>query len=106
MDKENNNNNKSKKKPKRANVIIKTKSNFVLSDLELVSTVVCIVQRCTQVIVKQMMQQEIVWPTAATHKEISRGFKRMKGIEHVIGATDGCHIPISGRSKYPEMYVN
>ncbi|XP_051170506.1 putative nuclease HARBI1 [Leptopilina boulardi] len=37
---------------------------------------------------------------------ISREFENMAGIPDVIGAVDGCHIPISAPTDHPESYIN
>ena len=34
------------------------------------------------------------------------GFERFSGFPRVIGAVDGCHIPIRTPSQYPQSYLN
>ncbi|XP_066930530.1 putative nuclease HARBI1 [Clytia hemisphaerica] len=70
------------------------------------SSVGRVVDRVTKAISAIMTKQEIVWPTGNRRKVVARGFQAMKGIENVIGAIDGSHIPISERTEDNKVYVN
>ena len=52
------------------------------------------------------MRNEISWPKGNKIQIVKNGFEEMKGLKNVIGALDGCHIPISGRDKNNEAFVN
>ena len=48
----------------------------------------------------------IKWPTGARVNEVAQGFKEFAGIENVIGAIDGSHIPILGQGEHNDAYIN
>ena len=63
-------------------------------------------RRVMDAIIEKMMKELICWPTGSRIKAISDAFAAMKGLEDAIGAIDGSHIPISGRGKFKENYLN
>ena len=48
----------------------------------------------------------IQWPIDRRAMEVMEGFVAMKGFPHILGAIDGCHIPIKALNFCPENYVN
>ena len=37
---------------------------------------------------------------------VEEGFEQISGFPRVIGAVDGCHVPIRTPSEYPQSYLN
>ena len=62
-------------------------------------------RRITDAVIEQMLEL-ISWPTGSRVKEVIGGFKEYKGMDNVIGAIDGTHIPIIGQKKHNENYIN
>lgn len=48
----------------------------------------------------------IVWPTAEEQQQVSNEFLMLGGIPGVIGAVDGCHIPIKAPGDTQADYIN
>ena len=48
----------------------------------------------------------IKWPTKSYRHRVVQGFREFNGIDGVIGAIDGTHIPISAPKLYGENYIN
>ena len=48
----------------------------------------------------------ITWPCGMRFSEVKTGFKAIKGFPNVIGAIDGCHIPIKPPSDDRDSYIN
>ncbi|XP_066935518.1 putative nuclease HARBI1 [Clytia hemisphaerica] len=48
----------------------------------------------------------IKWPTGREAEEVMRGFRAFRGMENVIGAIDGSHIPIMGQGEETKSYIN
>lgn len=48
----------------------------------------------------------IKWPNQDTAAKISAHFKRMQGIEDILGAIDGCHVGINRPKHNAESYIN
>ena len=69
------------------------------------STVLKIIRRVTLAI-HEVLLKLIAWPQGTRCREVMNGFKEMKGLERVMGAIDGTHIPISGREECNENYIN
>jgi hypothetical protein len=58
------------------------------------------------VIVSDLCPQYIQWPTGERAKTVMDGFQAMRGLEGVIGAVDGTHIPISAPHHEHADYIN
>ena len=55
---------------------------------------------------KNMAHLFIVWPKGDKARNVMAGFEEKRGIPGVIGAIDGCHIPIKAPRICPENYIN
>ena len=69
------------------------------------SSVVRVVSRVCQPILDQLHDQ-IKWSCGVLQKEVVSEFKSFNNMDNVIGAIDGCHIPISGRDENNEVFIN
>lgn len=70
------------------------------------STVCCIVKDVCHAIVQVLLPLYVRLPSAQETQEIISGFKDRAGFPQVVGAIDGCHIPIQAPKSSPEDYVN
>ncbi|XP_066596306.1 uncharacterized protein [Prorops nasuta] len=52
------------------------------------------------------VQEYIKWPNQSQLINIQHGFLSASNIPGIIGSIDGCHIPISSPTEYPNSYVN
>ena len=62
--------------------------------------------RVTEAILAEMLRDTIKWPEGERMKEVMAGFEAFKEMKKVVAAIDGCHIPITGRDKDNEVFVN
>lgn len=70
------------------------------------SSVFRIVERLLNVIVDDLHSVFIRWPTGANVQSTVQKFKCVRGIDGVLGAIDGSHIPIKCPNEHPIDYVN
>lgn len=70
------------------------------------SSIYRIFRRICSAIVSNLVNRFIRFPTGNGIQQVCEGFQKLAGIPRVLGAVDGCHIPIKAPSKFPENYVN
>ncbi|XP_068723632.1 uncharacterized protein [Montipora capricornis] len=71
------------------------------------STVCGIVKRVCKVIVRILLPRFIYVPQNRQEvKDIIHGFESHAGFLQVVGAVDGCHVPIIGPQQSPDDYIN
>ena len=63
-------------------------------------------RRVTRAIKNELSALLIQWPTGRRAQEVMEGFSVMKGFPRVLGAIDGCHIPMKAPNFCPENYIN
>ncbi|XP_067121836.1 putative nuclease HARBI1 [Centruroides vittatus] len=59
---------------------------------------------CNELI--KMASDVIKWPKLEEYAHLTRKFKNIAGFPGIIGAIDGCHIPIKAPSEAAEKYIN
>lgn len=65
--------------------------------------------RCLERVVNFLLSKKsdfIKWPSEVEAKRNSNQFKKKNGIDHIIGAIDGCHIKINKPGTNQDSYVN
>ena len=63
-------------------------------------------RRICKAIAVHLSQRFIQFPSGARAREESEKFEETRGFPGVMGAIDGCHIPIKAPGKNPEQYIN
>lgn len=63
-------------------------------------------RRICKAIAVHLSQRFIQFPSGARAREESERFEETRGFPGVMGAIDGCHIPIKAPRKNPEQYIN
>ena len=58
--------------------------------------------RVTRAIKNELSALLIQWPTGRRAQEVMESFSAMKGFPRVLGATDGCHVPIKAPNFCPK----
>jgi hypothetical protein len=56
-------------------------------------------------ILYEMAPTIIIWPTGDRRMAIKRKFRKMAGVDNVIGVVDGTFVPIKAPLQNPESYV-
>ncbi|XP_067018487.1 putative nuclease HARBI1 [Acropora muricata] len=67
------------------------------------------VTRCLRRVTKALVDVRgdfIQWPRGEQAIVVEEGFEEISGFPRVIGAVDGCHVPIRTPSEYPQSYLN
>ena len=69
------------------------------------STAMKCVERVVSSILDHLLPMYLAWPSGQERKKIMDSFSS-KGLQKVIGAIDGSHIPIKAPRENPEQYIN
>lgn len=69
------------------------------------STVFVCLNKVINAILEKLSSKVIKWPSQQEYQSIAQRFNRY-GLPNVIGAIDGCHIPIKKPSEHSEDYFN
>ena len=69
------------------------------------STEMKCVERVVSSILEHLLPMYLAWPSGQERKKIMDSFSS-KGLQKVIGAIDGSHIPIKTPRENPEQYIN
>ena len=70
------------------------------------SSAYLVYRRICKAIAVHLSQRFIQFPGGAMAREESDKFEETRGFPGVMGAINGCHIPIKAPGKNPEQYIN